>query len=263
MNAHLPRFAQTGFTLVELVAVIVVLSIIALIGGGFIIKSAEGYRASMAHAQLTQQARQALERASRELRHALPNSIRIGGDCIEWLPVVGVGRYQGQLAGRAITTLDTTPIQVSLQDAHYLSIGALNEGELYSSNPKALRYLQPVVTQGSTVTSAGVAPSSEVFPRDSAAQRVFFLGRPKQLCMHAGRFTLHENYTGSTLAATLVGVPPPGGVLLTHLVSSAHAGFELDNSSETRNSIVRINLPLEQAGKEILLQHKVMVRNVP
>lgn len=267
MNAYrLSKFANrvhAGFTLVELVAVIVVLSIIAVIGGGFIIKGTETYRSSMVHAQLTQQARQALERASRELRHALPNSIRIGGDCIEWLPVVGVGRYQGEVAGRAINTLDTTPIRVSLQEAHYLSIGALSAEEVYSSNAKALRYLESVIAEGNTVTSLSVAASTEVFPRDSVGKRVFLVGQPKQLCMRGGRFTLHENYTGSILAATLVGIPPPRGVLLAHLANSPHAGFELDSSSDARNTIVRISLPLEQAGNEILLQHKVMIRNVP
>lgn len=253
-----------GFTLVELVTVIVILSIIALIGGGFIVKSAESYRASMVHAQLTQQARQALERASRELRHALPNSIRIAGDCIEWLPVVGVGHYEGQVAGKTITELSTAAMTVRLAEADYLSIGGLTAAELYGPSAPAMKHLHTRLPIGSVSNPLHIAGAGVSFPRDSVGRRVFLLSRPKQLCVASGGFTLHEDYTtGTSTEAVLSGTPPANGVLLTRISDSGQAGFQLDNSSEARNSIVTLTLPIEVGSQQIVLQHKVMVRNVP
>lgn len=263
---NFPHHRRRGFTLVELVTVIVVLSIIALIGGGFIVKSTESYRSSMAHAQLVQQTRQALERASRELRHALPNSIRISsnGRCMEWLPVVAAGHYEGLIAGQEISSLKTTPMMASLDEAYFAVIGALNEGDLYGPQAQALKVLAEALSPGAPPTSSiSMAGGVTSFPRDSVAQRVFLVGEPKQLCLHAGRLTLHENYIGTHPDFVLSGSPPNAGVLLAKTGADVALPFQLVAQSEVRNSIVTLTLPIEVDGQQIVLQHKVMVRNVP
>jgi MSHA biogenesis protein MshO len=53
---------QSGFTLIELITVIVILSILASIGTGFVVKATDSYQRTQTRALLVNTARQALER---------------------------------------------------------------------------------------------------------------------------------------------------------------------------------------------------------
>jgi len=84
-----------GFTLVELVTVIVLLGVIAGILTPFIAKAMQAYVASEARAALVAKGRLALERLAREVRLAVPNSLSVtgGGTGIEFLRARAGGRY--------------------------------------------------------------------------------------------------------------------------------------------------------------------------
>jgi len=88
--------SNAGFTLVELVVTIVIIGILASMGGMFISRPIEGYVDLKRRAELVDQAEMALRRMQRDIRAALPNSIRIfdGGNGIEMLHVVDGGRYR-------------------------------------------------------------------------------------------------------------------------------------------------------------------------
>jgi MSHA biogenesis protein MshO len=107
-------FAQKGFTLVEMIMVIVITGILAGIVAVFIQRPLEGYFDSSRRAQLSDAADLALRRMGRELRHALPNSVRVSsnGRAIEFLPTLAAGRYAensvaGCFAGAGCTGLTT------------------------------------------------------------------------------------------------------------------------------------------------------------
>ena len=87
--------AARGFTLIELVLVIVVGSVMAATLVVFFKPAVDGYLASRARADLTDQADTALRRASRDVRLAVPNSVRTpGSQCFEVIPSSGGGRYR-------------------------------------------------------------------------------------------------------------------------------------------------------------------------
>jgi len=109
---------HAGVTLIELIVVIVITGIIAAVLGVIIVRPIEGYEAQVRRAALVDAAEMALRRTERDIRQALPNSVRIrdslgntnnvtcaaaGVTCaIEMLNTVDGARYRvgpGQLPG--------------------------------------------------------------------------------------------------------------------------------------------------------------------
>jgi MSHA biogenesis protein MshO len=89
------RHAQHGFTIVELVIVIVVTGIIAAALAVFFRPAVDSYLSSRARADLGDQAETALRRMVRDVRVAVPNSIRTpGSQCVELIPTSTGGRYR-------------------------------------------------------------------------------------------------------------------------------------------------------------------------
>lgn len=84
-----------GFTLVELIMVVVITSIIAVSLAMVIRPAATSYMDSKVRAELSDQADTALRRMLRDVRQAVPNSIRISGtQCFELVPTIAGGRYR-------------------------------------------------------------------------------------------------------------------------------------------------------------------------
>ncbi len=72
------RFPRSlGVTLVELVIVIAIAGVIAAIVGVFLLRPIQGYDAQVRRAELVDAAESALRRIARDIRRALPNSVRI------------------------------------------------------------------------------------------------------------------------------------------------------------------------------------------
>jgi len=87
-----------GVTLVELVVVITITGIIAAVLGSFIVRPIQGYQAQVRRAELVDAAEMALRRTARDIRLALPNSVRVttagGRSMIEMLNTMDGARYR-------------------------------------------------------------------------------------------------------------------------------------------------------------------------
>ena len=112
----MPR--NTGMTLIELVIVILIAGIVASISTSFIVTATTGYSDLVRRAKLVDAAEMSLRLIARDIRRALPNSVRVrdasgntenvtcstaGTTCaIEMLNIVDGGRYRegpGQVSG--------------------------------------------------------------------------------------------------------------------------------------------------------------------
>lgn len=99
---------QAGFTLIELVVVIVLTAIIAGIVAVFITRPIESYVGLSQRATLVDAADSALHRMGRDIHRALPNSVRVDGTgrVIETLDTVDGARYRDDPPGGPCDTLD-------------------------------------------------------------------------------------------------------------------------------------------------------------
>lgn len=87
---------QRGFTLVELIIVIVISGILATGLSNFIAQPIQGYTDLARRATEVGTADNALRRMARDVHNALPNSVRvsIGGNALEMINVADAGRYR-------------------------------------------------------------------------------------------------------------------------------------------------------------------------
>ena len=106
---------QCGFTLIELIVVIVLLGILGFGTTQFIINSSQSYVDTARRERQGSAARTAIEKMSRELRNALPNSVRTsaGNSCIEFVPVLGGSIYTSLPTTTASSGLPRYPLSAA------------------------------------------------------------------------------------------------------------------------------------------------------
>jgi MSHA biogenesis protein MshO len=95
---------QKGFTLIELVLVITLMGVVGLVVAVTMKTPVDTYLAGSRRADLSDAADTALRRVNRDLRKALPNSVRLVADdtqCLEFIPTRTGGRYREALDSRA------------------------------------------------------------------------------------------------------------------------------------------------------------------
>jgi MSHA biogenesis protein MshO len=106
------RTTSLGVTLVEMIVVITITGIIASVVAVFIRRPMEQYVDSARRAQLTDLADTAVRRLTRDLRTALPNSIRVSlvgtVTYLEYLETRTGGRYRGEIPDTPVASGATT-----------------------------------------------------------------------------------------------------------------------------------------------------------
>ena len=120
---------QTGFTLIEMIVAIVLLGIISAVVAVFIRSPVMGYIDTVKRAELTDTADYTLRRIAREVRLALPNSLRVtdsgGVTYIEFILTSGGGRYRDLLDGTGIPLnfIDNTPCVATPANCQFDVVG--------------------------------------------------------------------------------------------------------------------------------------------
>ncbi|TOH24463.1 PilW family protein, partial [Vibrio parahaemolyticus] len=85
-----------GFTLMEMIVTIVVGSFIMLGIAGYVQLGMKGYADTIDRQRIQTQAQFVLEKMTREIRHAVPNSFHVPKDasqCLEFVPIEYSGFY--------------------------------------------------------------------------------------------------------------------------------------------------------------------------
>ncbi|TVP57685.1 MAG: prepilin-type N-terminal cleavage/methylation domain-containing protein [Halomonadaceae bacterium] len=249
-----------GFTLTELVIVIVIMAIVSTISVRFIQFSTQGAIDTSERQQLAAAGGIISEILSREIREALPVSIRTrqGGRCVELIPILAGGRYQGQLkeSHSEFTTLGDSQGPVTGRVVVYP----------YSASPYEL------FTPGSVSSSVATWDGSQVsytdgetqrFAAESPRSRFFMVAGPLAFC-RSDSGGLLERYDNYALDANFT--TGDSTVVATGLVTApASPLFRVEEASLTRNALVVINLELaaRRGNETYQLSQEVQIRNVP
>ncbi len=290
---------QAGFTLIELVVVIVISSVLAIATSQLIQQPVEMYQAQSSRARLVDKADTALVKITRELRDALPNSVRIAcaGRCLEFLHVTTGGRYRAAPVGDPLR-LSFNPVDADTQfevlgllaDSGLIQSGAgvndcrnvtasclviYNTGLLGSNayNLDNAATITNVNTAGPITinfNNAGFSSGNTAFPASSPDQRFYVVDTPiTYLCdPTAGTirryqgYSIRSNQTDVDSHAELVAQTNSAeDALLIDQVSAC--GFSYNPGTPTRNGLVSVAVSVNEQSESITLMQQAHLSNMP
>jgi len=260
---------NAGFTLVEMVAVMVLLSF-GLIGGSKLLTmTAQSYRDTSARMKQTQDGRFVIERLSRELREALPGSLRTSTvgttQCIEWLPIAAASRYLSlpTAPSSSFPVMEIDP-DLPAGTTYYAVIFPTDATVVYTTaQTNQLVTANPITDINSSTDQINLV-STPSFTTASPADRIFFVTSPVALCVDtSGKMLRYSKYGFVAPTTSTTGVLMAENLLLTD--TGTVNVFTVSGATLTRNSMVQLDLRIRDPNtKEVLrLQHTVFVRNVP
>lgn len=265
-----------GFTLTEAILVIVITGILASMVAVFIQRPVQAFFDSARRAALVDAADTALRRFSRDLRDAVPNSVRLNGStAVEFLHVRSAGRYRKELPyggasgdildfSAADTSFDVLGPTVEVQSGD--SIVVYNLG-ITSANaydaPTAATSTRRVAATNFGVALSNVTISSTLaFPGSSPAKRFQVVDMPVSYVCSGTQLRRYSGYT----IATPQNVPPVGagaGDLIADKIATGGCTFAYAAGASQRDALVTIRLNLTDGVESVGLLYQVHVNNVP
>ncbi|TRW50460.1 type II secretion system protein [Aliidiomarina halalkaliphila] len=175
-----------GFTLVELIAVMVILSVISAGTFAYLRLSGLIFIDVTERDALIQEARFAMERFSREARASLPGSARLTGDndeCIEFVPVVAGGTYvRIPTASLSNDARIVTPANYTFLSGDRLAVAVRNSAQAYATSGYIYEIDALNSGPGDTL-DVTLSDSSALFATQSMAQRYRIVREPISWCV--------------------------------------------------------------------------------
>jgi MSHA biogenesis protein MshO len=293
------QLRQQGFTLVEAIVVMVVLGVIGATVSIFINGPLRGAVDVALRADLTDAADTAIRRMERDLRTALPNSLRVTSVgttvYLEYLEVRTAGRYRTAPSGAATTAAscpdtnanalaDEDVLDFTASDSCFRSTGTVPNLASIAANSDFLVVfnLGPGISGSnayefsgtggnkSLITSAAVAAANEnritftsiTFPFASPGNRFHVISGPVTYVCDpaAGQLRRLSGYAISPAQAA-----PPAGPTANILVSNniSSCAFTYTATANERAGVLAATLGLTRSGEIVTLHHETSINNAP
>lgn len=262
-----------GFTLIEAIITIVITGILAGMVAVFIRSPIEGYIDVARRAELTDNADTALRRMTREVRTALPNSIRTaGGDaCFEFLPVIAGARYRFEqsesgtgdvlnfsAADSSFDVLAGNNLPSFSGDEKYVVI--YNLGIAGADAYEGAGLNRAIIAGSSTASNINLSAANK-FPLESPAKRFHVIPHYSVVYSCAGGKLLRATRTLSGVALPQLEVCPSAGDVVVANISAC--SFTYTPAVQQRNGQLTMRLTLTQYDESVSLYNEVHIDNVP
>ncbi len=275
------KLRSRGVSLVEMIVVIAITGILAAAVAVFIKTPVEGYVDAVRRADLTDLADTALRRMTRDVRTALPNSLRVttSGNVqyLEYLQTGGGGRYRADVtSGGGGDILDFTTADLSFDVIGPMpALAAGNSIVVYNLNA------DPAITtsnayagdnranySGNTATTITLTVA-KLFPFASPGKRFQVVQTPvtfacDPLPSGTGELRRVNGYAIQTAQPNNINASPlstaPMNVLLALNVQSCAFSYA---SVSQRTGLLALSLTVASGGESVQLFQQVHVNNVP
>lgn len=291
MNNYFNVIKQKGFTMIELVIVIMLMGIISVSMGQFVLSPLTTYQNISRRIALVDTADTALRKIDKDMHNALPNSIRISGDTIEMINVVHAARYRSEVSGavgsdmlsfstvddsfQILGNVDSLPVGTRLS---VYNIGALEIGgdpkrgaNVYADNsnttfpPLGSNVITPAATTIALVDNGNedqitITPAFQ-FAFSSPQKRVYFVDGP--VTYHCNESTgIITRYAGYTITSAQ-GTPPVGGSQSTLAENVKSCEFVYQAGTSKRSALVTLQIRVEEELEFVELLRQVHISNAP
>lgn len=274
-----------GFTLIEMVAVIVLLGVISVGVTSFLRFGTQAYVDVTARDELIASGRFAIERLNRELRAALPNSVRINtitiggvssGQCIEFRPTRASAVYLDVPV--APEALANKVELIKFEDSEFTTdleavVYPLNPDDAYAdTGSDKIRSISALTNSGS-IWELTLASTTH-FEEDSPTRRIYFVDRAVSYCVIGGEPTLNDAPNGlhelrryEGYSRTADGIPSmlAAGALMAERLTfdDVNLPFDVVDATRTRNSVITARLTYRRNSENVAFNNEVQVINVP
>ena len=282
---------QSGFSLLELIVVIVLLGIVTIGAGLLVVNPTEAFDAQQRRQQLVDQGEMALRQIATDVRRALPNSLRLSSAGslvgVEFVNTVDGARYRDAIddsvpASGANEILDFTAADSDFNLlGSFNSLGAFSGGQrlvIYNTTPATLyqdasaNNNPGIITPGGSALTLSVSaqyPSEQhvniggggfQFAQQSPGQRLFVVDGPvSYVCDTGSGELLRYSGYGYNLGQSLT----PGGTTTTVATQLQGCTMTYNAGTAQRGGILTLGLTIAIAGESVNLLHQIQVENVP
>ncbi|MGR2702703.1 PilW family protein [Vibrio campbellii] len=233
-----------GFTLMEMIVTIVIGSFIMLGIAGYVQLGMKGYADTIDRQRMQTQAQFVLEKMSREIRHAVPNSFHVptgAANCLEFVPIEYSGFY----------TLTNNDLEFLLGNDSTLNPMPANRWMVI--NPSRYEDLQSASPQSLAV--GGLAKTGDVFVVSGAASTIGGTSISSRHYIYQNNSEVRYCFDNSQITRN--------GITVADSVDTSASDMHYLEPTLQRGGIVHINLEFAQSGERSVYQQDVQVLNVP
>ena len=278
--------------MVEMVVTMTIISIVAATAGIFIVHPIRAYIAVTQRADLIHVAEITMRRIERDIKRAIPNSVRVNstGKSLELLNTVGGFRYRAAAPNAfniapnltAFNILGKFPNDMLGSNGYRVVVYSLGSygtspddptpgANVYGVAAAGVHIITPIgtavtLTSGTTEDNVLFSGSAVQFSYESPQKRVYFADTPvTYLCNESsGTITRLWDYDIQAIQpndANSIPLSVAKSAVLADKIQSCE--FSYDPGSEQRNATVTIKLNVSDGNEVISLLHQVEVDNAP